>query len=60
MAEEIINQAVEEGDKITVNLNKEKNDLVFKVTKGKKKTSKADPGADGSAPDGKELPPATE
>ncbi len=60
MAEEIINQAVEEGDKITVNLNKEKSDLVFKVTKGKKKTSKADPGADGASGDGKELPPATE
>ncbi|MBX2973867.1 MAG: ATP-dependent Clp protease ATP-binding subunit, partial [Flavobacteriales bacterium] len=53
MAEEIINQAVEEGDKITVNLNKDKSDLSFKVTKGRKKTSKA-------GDDGKELPPAGE
>jgi ATP-dependent Clp protease ATP-binding subunit ClpC len=52
MAEEIINQGVEEGDKIAIGLNKEKTDLQIKVTKGKKKTSKAD--------DGKELPPATE
>ena len=54
MAEEIINQGVEEGDKISIGLNKEKNDLAIKVTKGKKKTSKAD------GTDGKELPPATE
>ena len=54
MAEEIINQGVEEGDKISIGLNKEKTDLAIKVTKGKKKTSKAD----GS--DGKELPPASE
>ena len=40
MAEEIINQAIEEGDKITVGLNKEKSDLQIKVTKGKKKVSK--------------------
>ncbi len=40
MAEEIINQGIEEGDKITVSLNKEKSDLVIKVTKGKKKVSK--------------------
>lgn len=40
MAEEIINQGIEEGDKITVSLNKEKSDLVIKVTKGKKKLSK--------------------
>ncbi|MEZ4788795.1 MAG: ATP-dependent Clp protease ATP-binding subunit [Flavobacteriales bacterium] len=53
MAEEIINQGVEEGDKITVGLNKEKTDLQIKVTKGKKKTSKAEG-------DGKELPPASE
>ncbi len=40
MAEEIINQGIEEGDKITVSLNKDKSDLVIKVTKGKKKVSK--------------------
>ena len=50
MAEEIINHAVEEGDKITVGLNKDKSELAFKVTKGKKKVGK------GEEP--KELPPA--
>ena len=40
-------------DEITVGLNKEKTDLQIKVTKGKKKTSKAEG-------DGKELPPASE
>jgi ATP-dependent Clp protease ATP-binding subunit ClpC len=40
MAEEIINQNVEEGDKITVGLNKEKTDVTIKVTKGKKKITK--------------------
>ncbi len=52
MAEEIINQAVKEGDKISVGLNKEKTDVAIKVTKGKKKIGKAD--------DPKELPPASE
>lgn len=52
MAEEIINQHVEEGDKISVGLNKEKTDVAIKVTKGKKKVSKGE--------DSKELPPATE
>ena len=42
MAEEIINQNVEEGDKITVGLNKEKNDVTIKVSKAKKKVSKGD------------------
>jgi ATP-dependent Clp protease ATP-binding subunit ClpC len=42
MAEEIINQSIEEGDKITVSLNKEKSDLQIKVTKGKKKVGKAE------------------
>ncbi len=42
MAEEIINQGIEEGDKITVSLNKDKSDLVIKVTKGKKKVSKSE------------------
>lgn len=42
MAEEIINQGIEEGDKIIVSLNKEKSDLVIKVTKGKKKMSKSE------------------
>ncbi|MCB0786117.1 MAG: ATP-dependent Clp protease ATP-binding subunit, partial [Flavobacteriales bacterium] len=42
MAEEIINQSIEEGDKITVGLNKDKSDLQIKVTKGKKKVGKAD------------------
>ncbi|MBX2979225.1 MAG: ATP-dependent Clp protease ATP-binding subunit [Flavobacteriales bacterium] len=50
MAEEIINQSIEEGDKITVSLNKEKSDLQIKVTKGKKKLSKAEG-------EGKEEPP---
>ncbi len=42
MAEEIINHGVEEGDKITVGLNKDKSDLAIKVTKGKKKVSKGE------------------
>jgi ATP-dependent Clp protease ATP-binding subunit ClpC len=42
MAEEIINQNIEEGDKIVVGLNKDKTDVTVKVTKGKKKMSKAD------------------
>ena len=53
MAEEIINQHVEEGDKITVNLNKEKSELVIKVTKGRKKVTKGEGNGDT-----KELPPA--
>ncbi|HMN06216.1 MAG TPA: ATP-dependent Clp protease ATP-binding subunit [Flavobacteriales bacterium] len=44
MAEEIINQNVEEGDKITVGLTKEKNEVTIKVTKGKKKLAKGDEG----------------
>ncbi len=44
MAEEIINQNVEEGDKITVGLNKEKTDVTIKVTKGKKKLAKGEDG----------------
>jgi len=52
MAEEIINQAIEEGDKIVVGLNKEKSDVAIKVTKGKKKIGKAEGG------EPKELPPA--
>ncbi|MBP7407175.1 MAG: ATP-dependent Clp protease ATP-binding subunit [Flavobacteriales bacterium] len=55
MAEEIINQGIEEGDKITINLNKEKTDLSVKVTKGKKKIGKAEGGGET-----KELPPASE
>ncbi len=54
MAEEIINQGVEEGDKIVISLNKEKTDVSIKVTKGKKKISKTEGG------DSKELPPPTE
>ncbi len=42
MAEEIINQSIEEGDKIVVGMNKDKSDVNVKVTKGKKKTAKAD------------------
>ncbi|MDQ3099766.1 MAG: ATP-dependent Clp protease ATP-binding subunit, partial [Bacteroidota bacterium] len=42
MAEEIINQSIEEGDKIVVAMNKDKTDVQVKVTKGKKKTAKAD------------------
>ena len=42
MAEEIINQNVEEGDKITVGLNKDKSDVTIKVSKAKKKVSKGD------------------
>jgi ATP-dependent Clp protease ATP-binding subunit ClpC len=49
LAEEIINQGVEEGDKITVSLNKEKSELSIKVTKGKKKVGKGE--------EGKEAPP---
>jgi ATP-dependent Clp protease ATP-binding subunit ClpC len=62
MAEEIINQGVEEGDKISVGLNKDKTDLVIKVTKGKKKIGKADPGSGSGTANGetKELPPASE
>lgn len=53
MAEEIINQSIEEGDKISVVLNKEKTDLQIKVTKGKKKLSKSEDGAkDGSPSEG--------
>ncbi len=52
MAEEIINQGIEEGDKISIGLNKEKADVMIKVTKGKKKIGKGD--------DTKELPPASE
>ncbi len=54
MAEEIINQGIEEGDKISIGLNKEKTDVAIKVTKGKKKLGKGDSG------DMKELPPASE
>ncbi|MEO8067449.1 MAG: ATP-dependent Clp protease ATP-binding subunit [Flavobacteriales bacterium] len=54
MAEEIVTQHVEEGDKISVGLNKEKTDVVIKVTKGKKKIGKGDAG------DMKELPPASD
>jgi len=54
LAEEIINQAVEEGDKITVGLNKDKTDVTIKVTKGKKKMVKDSGEGD---PD---TPPATE
>jgi len=52
MAEEIINQAIEEGDKIVVGLNKDKSDVAIKVTKGKKRIGKAEGG------EPKELPPA--
>ncbi len=54
MAEEIINQGIEEGDKITIGLNKEKTDVNIKVVKGKKKIGKADSGEQ------KQLPPASE
>lgn len=50
LAEEIVNQSVEEGDKIVVGLNKDKNDLTIKVSKGRKKVGKGDAG--------KEEPPA--
>jgi ATP-dependent Clp protease ATP-binding subunit ClpC len=53
MAEEIINQALEEGDKLVVGLNKDRTDVTIKVTKGKKKVGKADG-------ESKELPPAAE
>jgi len=52
MAEEIINQGVEEGDKISIGMNKDKSDLAIKVTKGKKKIGKSEGG------ETKELPPA--
>ncbi|MCB0780451.1 MAG: hypothetical protein KDC03_13140, partial [Flavobacteriales bacterium] len=52
MAEEIINQGVEEGDRISVGLNKDKSDVAIKVTKGKKKIGKNEGG------DAKDLPPA--
>ncbi|MCB9169313.1 MAG: ATP-dependent Clp protease ATP-binding subunit [Flavobacteriales bacterium] len=42
MAEEIINQSIEEGDKITVGLNKDRTDLQIKVGKGRKKVSKSE------------------
>ena len=51
MAEEIINNGVEEGDKINVSVNKDKTELAIKVTKGKKKLAK------GEGDDAKELPP---
>jgi hypothetical protein len=35
---------VEEGDKITVGLNKDKTDVTIKVTKAKKKLAKGDDG----------------
>ena len=64
MAEEIINQGVEEGDKLSIGLNKEKTDVAIKVTKGKKKITKGDPGSGtgdpGSGTGTKELPPASE
>ena len=40
MAEEIINQAIEGGDKINIALTKEKDALAIKVVKGKKKVGK--------------------
>ncbi len=46
MAEEIINQNVEEGDKITVGLNKDKDDVSIKVTKAKKKVGKGEEGGE--------------
>jgi ATP-dependent Clp protease ATP-binding subunit ClpC len=51
MAEEIINQAIEEGDKITIGLNKDATDVTIKVTKGRKKPAAKSDG------DTKELPP---
>ncbi|MCC7503241.1 MAG: AAA family ATPase, partial [Flavobacteriales bacterium] len=54
MAEEIINQAIEEGDKISIALTKEKDALAIKVVKGKKKVGKGE----GTNGDTKELPPA--
>ncbi len=51
LAEEIVNQTVEEGDKITVSVNKDKTDLVIKISKGRKKVGKPDG-------DNKEEPPA--
>jgi len=55
MAEEIINQAIEEGDKINITLNKEKDGLSIKVVKGKKKVSKGESNGNGET---KELPPS--
>jgi ATP-dependent Clp protease ATP-binding subunit ClpC len=55
MAEEIINQAIEEGDKINITLNKEKDGLTIKVVKGKKKVSKGESNGNGET---KELPPS--
>ena len=55
MAEEIINQHVEEGDKLAVSMNKEKNDLQIKVAKAKKKVAKGEGNGDT-----KELPPASD
>jgi len=52
MAEEIINQGIEEGDKISIGLNKEKSDVAIKVTKGKRKIAK------GEGDETKELPPS--
>ena len=40
LAEEIINSKVSEGDTIKVSLNKEKTELVMKISKPKKKTQK--------------------
>ncbi len=57
MAEEIINQGIEEGDKISIGLNKEKTDVAIKVSKGKKKIGK---GESGPSSETKELPPASE
>ncbi len=52
MAEEIINQNVEEGDKLTIGLNKEKTDVTIKVTKAKKKLAKgSDDGTEDGGPD---------
>lgn len=50
MAEEIINQNVEEGDKITVGLNKDKTDVTIKVAKSKKKLAKGGDDAGTDAP----------
>ncbi len=60
MAEEIINQGIEEGDKISIGLTKEKTDVAIKVTKGKKKIGKGDGNDPGTASGTKELPPASE
>lgn len=42
LAEEIINNKVEEGDKLAIGLNKAKDALSIKVTKGKKKETATD------------------